>query len=399
MQWASALGSHESLEECIREGAEQIREQLGAATPDLCVIFVSSTFSDAYEKVPSLLSRYLPSRHVIGCCGGGVIGSAREAEFVPAVSLTAAVLPGVDMHMLHLENSEMPDLDVGPDEWERALGVSPAKFPHFILLVDPFSFDIESFVMGLDYAFPRSAKIGGLASDGSAPGENALYLDGAIHRSGLVAAALSGNVAMETIVAQGCRPVGRPMVVTNAQQNFVLELDHKRPVEALQELLQSLPPRDVQLIRQSLFLGIAMDASRQSFNPGDFLIRNVLGLDRNEGILAVGALVRTGQVVQFHVRDATSSSDDLRGVLDVYLRSRPASASGALLFSCLGRGRHLYGVENHDCDMFARSLGDVPLGGFFCNGEIGPVGTTAFVRTFVHGYTSCFGIFRESQRI
>jgi small ligand-binding sensory domain FIST len=337
-------------------------------------------------------------RFLIGCSGGGVIGSAREAEFVPAVSLTAAVLPGVDLHATHLESDEMPDLDAPPEAWEKALGVAASVHPHFVLLAEPFSFAIDNFVMGLDYAFPRSAKIGGLASDGGGPGENVLFIGSDIHRSGGVALSLAGNVAVETVVAQGCRPIGRPLVVTDAHQNLVLEVDHRRPLDVLSGLLESLPPRDLALVRSALFLGIAMDASRQSWGAGDFLIRNVMGIDRNEGILAVGAHVRPGQVVQFHVRDAASSAEDLRAVLEVYLRSRPARASGALLFSCLGRGRHLYGIENHDCDVFAQSVGEIPLGGFFCNGEIGPVGTSGFVRTFVHGYTSCFGMFRASLR-
>lgn len=397
MEWASALASHASLEDCVHDVAGQIRARLGDAPLDLLVVFVSSAFHDAYHEIPAWLERLLPARHLIGCSGGGVIGGAREVEYRPALSVTAARLPDVRLHLFHLHDDDLPDLDSGPDAWERCVGVPAASAPHFVLLADPHSFHIDNAILGFDYAYPRAVKLGGLASSSSGHGGNVLYCGRHAYRSGLVGVALHGNVTLDPVVSQGCRPVGKPLVVTRAEHNLVLALDQRRPLDVLHDLLSSSRPRDLALMRNALFLGIAMDASRQNVQAGDFLIRNVLGVDRDSGVIAVGSLVRPGQVVQFHVRDAETSAEDLRGVLDVYLRSRGEGACGALLFSCLGRGRHLYGVENHDSDLFRRTVGDVPLGGFFCSGEIGPVGTTAFVRTFVHGYTSCFGVFRAAQ--
>jgi small ligand-binding sensory domain FIST len=200
--------------------------------------------------------------------------------------------------------------------------------------------------------------------------------------------AFTGDVRVDTLVAQGCKPVGRSFRVTGCRQNILTELDHKTPLLILKEMAEGLSPRDRQLMRTSLFLGLAMNPSQDERHRGDFLVRNIMGVDQGKGHLAVGALLRTGQVVQFHVRDAVTSAEDLRAQLHGF-SSTKIKPKGALLFSCLGRGQHLYGQSNHDSQLFQEKVGAVPLGGFFCNGEIGPVAGT----TYLHGYTSCFGLF------
>ena len=180
------------------------------------------------------------------------------------------------------------------------------------------------------------------------------------------------------------------MRVTESRRNLLMQLDGQPPLAVLRELFESLNERDRGLIRHSLFLGVVMDEFLEEPQQGDFLIRNVLGMDERSGALAVGELLKEGQLVQFHLRDAETSAQDLTAVLDRYAAdNRENQAQGALLFSCLGRGQYLYGRPNHDTDIFQEKLGEVPLGGFFCNGEIGPVSGS----TFLHGYTSSFGIF------
>ena len=391
MRWTSAHGQANDLESCLRQAVAGVREGLPGGEPDLAVVFVSSLFRHRFDEVPGLLRELLPARHVLGCSGGGTIGGGREIEHAPAVALSAAVLPGVEVHPFRLEAEDLPDLDGPPDAWHRALGVAPRPTPHFVLLSDPFSFDVEALARGLDYAFPRSGKVGGLASDSPAPGGNALYLDGEVHDSGLVGLALSGNLFVDTVVAQGCRPIGEPKVITRCKGSFLLELEGRRCLEVLQEVLLDLDERDRRLARHSLFLGMLMDPTNMKPAPGDFLVRNLLGADPRHGALAVGAELRPGQTVQFHLRDARTSSEDLERMLLRYRQDRgDTRPEGALLFSCLGRGQHLYGTPDHDTRLLEQHLGPVPTAGFFCNGEIGPVGGT----TYVHGYTSCLGLFR-----
>jgi small ligand-binding sensory domain FIST len=258
------------------------------------------------------------------------------------------------------------------------------------LLADPFSFPVPHLLAGLDYAYPGSVKLGGLASGARQPGQNALYLDDAMQETGAVGVALAGNLRVSTIVAQGCRPVGEPLRITACRDNILLELENQPALNAIKKLMPRLSSRDRQLASQALFVGVVMDELSGEAQAGDFLIRNIVGLDADSGALAVGELLRDGQVIQFHVRDAETAAEDLNLLLGRFAQEPQAqTVHGALLFSCLGRGVHLYGRADHDTETFQERVGDVPLGGFFCNGEIGPVAGA----TYLHGFTSAFGIF------
>ena len=391
MKWASAISEESSLDAALEACAASLRDQLGEA-PQLAVAFVSPHFQAEYGRVGQVLGELLGAEHTFGCSGGGIIGAGLEVEQRPALSVTAATLPGVNVEAFHLEGDKLPDLDAGPDKWQELLGLSESQDPHFVLLADPFSFPVQNLIMGLDFAFPRAAKIGGLASGAQKPGDNALFLDDTVHGAGAIGLALHGNITVDTVVAQGCRPIGDAMRITSSHRNVLAELDGKPPMAVLQELFRTLSERDRQLMGHSLFLGVVMDEFLDEPVQGDFLIRNVVGMDQRTGSLAIGEMLKEGQLVQFHLRDAETSAQDLTFVLERYAAdNRENEVPGALLFSCLGRGEYLYGRPNHDTEIFQEKLGQVPLGGFFCNGEIGPVGGT----TFLHGYTSSFGLFRS----
>ena len=399
MHWASAISQQNTLRAALSECATSVRSALAAAdaganaAPDLAVVFASSEYADDYADLPALIADLLgPQTLLVGCSGGGIIGGGAEIEQAPAVSLTAAILPGVRIRPVRLDASDLPSMDAPPDDWHAALAVNPADQPQFVLLADPMSFPAQEFLLGMDYAYPAAAKIGGLASAGQGARQNGLFLGSDYHDSGAVGVALSGNIIVETVVAQGCRPIGETMRITRSDRNFLVELDGHPPIEVLRRIYQRAGQRDRDLMQHSLFLGVVMDAMLDRPQQGDFLIRNVMGMDQRSGVLAIGEMLKEGQLVQFHLRDAETSADDLTAVLERYaLENRENPAHGALLFSCLGRGKYLYGKPNHDTEVFHDKIGaGVPLGGFFCNGEIGPVSGT----TFLHGYTSSFGIFR-----
>jgi small ligand-binding sensory domain FIST len=373
VRWSSAASAAPRLAAAVNEAAATVRASLDGVAPDLVVAFVSAHHESEYRLLPSLVRGALGNGRLFGCSAGAVIGGGRELEEQPGLSLTAAVLPGVSMTPFHLEEPALPHLPADAS-------------PSFVLIPDPFTFDVDELLHHLDTGWPGSTVIGGLASGGRSPGGNALFLDAAVYRRGVVGLALAGDVAVDTIVAQGCRPIGEPMFVTRSERNVIQELDGRRAGVVLQEIYNRASSDDQALFRHSLHLGIVMREDRQEYRHGDFLIRNVMGIDGKSGALVVGALVHTGMVVQFHLRDARTSAADLEELLGRY-RGKPA---GALLFSCLGRGKHLYGEPDHDTNAFHRHAGDVPLGGFFCNGEIGPVHGT----TFLHGFTSAFGLFR-----
>lgn len=395
MKWASAVSEQRTLADALEECTGAAAERLGPGVePDLALVFASAFYLNEYYQVSEVLRRRFPRATLVGCSGAGVIGEGREVEDTPGVSLSVASLPQVSISAFHIKAADLPSPDSPPDTWAKLVGVQPAAEPHFVLLVEPFSMRGDELVEGLDYAFPNSVKIGGLASGGFQPSSHALFLDDGVFSDGAVGVGLSGNIVLDTVVAQGCRPVGEPMRVTQADRNLLLAVDGEPPIHHLQNMYERLSPRDRELVQGNLFLGIAMDPLQEEVKAGEFLIRNVVGADSREGTLAIGAMLQEGQLVQFHVRDAITSAEDLHDRLqDFAAEIRGRSPEGALLFSCTGRGKHLYGRPDHDTDQFREALGTLPLTGFFCNGEIGPVGGA----TYLHGYTSSFGIFRPRE--
>ena len=394
MRWSSAVSDAPSVADAVSQCAATIEAEFVAPAADLIVAFASAHHATDFEAVPELVRQHIGDGLLIGCSGGGVIGAGREVEHRPGFAMTVAHLPDVELAPFHIENDTLPDADSAPEKWEALVGTRADVQPQFILLADPFSIAAESLLMGLDYAFPKSVKIGGLASGAQQPGGNALYLADNLHRSGAVGVAMHGAIAVDTIVAQGCRPIGRPMQVTSCSKNTLLELDERKPLEVLKTIFEGLSERDQQLVSHSLFLGVVMDPLNDSPQLGDYLIRNIIGADHERGALAIGEMLKEGQTVQFHLRDAETSVQDLDALLSRYGSENPIyEDTGALLFSCLGRGEYLYGRPDHDTDMFREKVSAMPLTGFFCNGEIGQVDGT----TYLHGYTSSFGIFRPNH--
>lgn len=390
MKWVSAISVKDNIEGCVEEATASVRKQLDGLEPHLTVIFVSPHFREKYHLVHLMVQERILSGALIGCSGGGIIGGGREVEQSPALSVTSAHLPGVTIETFHADTLNPPGGETAPSVWRQWLGVKAEGSPHFVLLADPFSFRGEEALGGLDFAWPNSRKVGGLASGAQSQGGNALYLNDKIHTQGMVGLALSGNIRLDTIVAQGCRPIGEPMNITKCQDTLLQELDGKPPLEILEGMLDTLSDYDRKLLQTALFIGIEMNPMKDNPGQGDFLIRNLMGVDRPSGALSVGTLLRQGQLVQFHLRDKVMSAEDLKHLLSRHAeQAGPHSASGALMFSCMGRGQGLYGEPDHDSRIFKNKMGDVPIGGFFCNGEIGPVGGA----TFLHGYTSSFGIF------
>lgn len=408
MKWASAISTRASLETAVKEVAQQATEQLGEV-PDLALVFVSTAFASEYTRLLPLLKEELPTARIVGCSGSGVIGMAdgfpEEIEKGPALSLTLAYLPNVEIQSFHFTELDLPDLDSPPAQWSDLIGVAPERNPSFILMADPFSSGTSELLQGMDFAYPGAAKVGGLAGVESFSRSSGLFCDGGLHREGIVGVALSGEIVLESIVAQGCRPIGELYRVSEGDRNIMLKLSpdeladngpSQTPLEVLQNIFQGLDEADRELAQSALFIGVAQSGFKPSLTQRDFLIRNLVGVDPRNGAIAVADKIRPGMRIQFHMRDAQTSAEDLENRLRRYrverledkLDSQGSSPMGALLFACTGRGQGLYDEPNFDSDLFEKYLGPLPIGGFFCNGEIGQVGAT----TFLHGFTSVFGI-------
>jgi small ligand-binding sensory domain FIST len=393
MRWTSAI----SAEPSARKGAARSAEGTAAARAlatcardalgdraDLALVFASGRHAAAFPRLVEDLRRELPDAVLVGCTASGIFGGGRELEGASAASVVAARLPGTRVLPFALEGETL--------DLRRALELEPGRTPAaLLLLADPFTFHAEAWLESLHAAFPGCPAIGGLASGGARPGDHVLCAGDRMLRAGIAGAALYGPLALDAVVAQGCRPIGAPLFVTRARDNLVLELDGRSPLALLRELFERAAPEDKLLFRGSLFVGLEMREGRSQYGRGDFLIRNIAGIDAQSGAIAVAGPVREHQILQFQLRDRRTSAEDLDHCLERYRRSQdPAAVRGALLFSCVGRGAGLYGEPDHDSLAFKRALGDVPLGGFFGNGELGPVDG----RTYLHAYTSAFGLFR-----
>lgn len=398
MKLASAIAVEYDFEEAFNRCVNTVVQELGSRRPaSLVLVFVSSAFSEEVQRIPDMLKSHFPKALALGCTAQGVIGNGLEEERRPAIALMAVHLPKTKITPFRITQENLPSPDDSPDAWTDLIGLSPENQTSFLILMDPFTSPAEEILAGLDFAFPNAPKVGGIASGGQTPGSNSLFLAKYMYTEGAVGVALTGDVVLDTIVAQGCRSIGEPMRITKCQQNLLLEVDGQPPITYLQELYQRLTPKDQELLRGNLLLGIAMEPI-DALNDGtkvEYLIRNILGGDKDRGILAISEMLREGQLVQFHVRDASAAKEDLSQRITGYMNAtNRKTLAGALLFQCNGRGTHMYGITNHDTDLFRKLAGPLPIGGFFCGGEIGPVGSS----TYLHGFTSSFAIFRKPSR-
>lgn len=371
-----------------RDVVRYVQRELQGERPDLAFLFITPHHARQLEEGAAAIAGELNARCLIGCTAESVAGGAREHEREPAITLWAARLPGVDVQAGQLRFDQTPDGNV-------LLGLpdlSPAarSSATMLLLGEPFSFAPELLLERLAEDYPGLAVLGGMASGAQSPGENRLFFGRETCVDGAVAVTLSGDIRIRSIVSQGCRPFGKSFVVTRTDRNLILELGGKPALEKLHEVASQLSQAELALVERGLHLGVAIDASKTSHERGDFLVRNVVGVDQTRGALAITDVVRTGQTVQFHVRDAETASEDLRLLLENAARDG-AQPLGALLFSCNGRGRRMFDVPHHDAGALARQFDKLPLAGFFAAGELGPVGG----QNFLHGFTASIALFER----
>lgn len=384
----AGLSTHDDGREAARAAIDAALAPLGGDPADLVLLFVSPQHEDMQRDIIDIATERVEGATVLGCSAGGVIGMRREIEDAPAVAAWAAALPGVGVQPFRLTFQREDDHAIVEGLEDLP---SPDAQPLILMLADPFSFPADVLLDHLNDTGASIPIVGGMASGGLEAGRNSLYFNDEILRDGAVGAILTG-AGMTTVVSQGCRPVGKTYAVTRAERNVLFELGGAPAMSRIEELYQGSSERDQLLIRRGLHVGSAITETKPELVRGDFLIRNVVGVDRESGAIAISDLIEVGRTVQFQVRDAESAREDLRVVLERERRARPGGVAGALLFSCNGRGSALFGQPDHDVGAVRRAFGDVPVAGFFAAGEIGPVAG----KNFLHGFTASILLFRES---
>lgn len=323
---------------------------------------------------------------LIGAVSGGLIGVQREVESASGMSLLLVRLEETKLTPVVISNEQIEE-STGPAYWQMETGLGPEDMDSWIVLANPFAPELERWLSEWNVAFPKAPSIGGLASGINGPGEKALLFDGKAIDAAAVAVAVKGT-KIRTIVSQGCKPVGEPFTITQAEENLVYSLGSRPAYQVLNETFNALSDEEKERARGNLFAGIAASEYVAELGRGDFLVRNLLGADPQTGAVAIGARARSGQTLQYQLRDRNSAHDDLIELATVN-GLQGCAPFASLVFSCNGRGQRFFGVPNHDAATLAEIFGPVPSAGFFCNGEIGPVGRASYL----HGYTASVALF------
>jgi small ligand-binding sensory domain FIST len=390
MPFAAALSTAPDASRALDEVCAGVRHSF-TGTPDLALVFFSPHHVDTAETIVASLHKQLGPRCLLGCTGEAIAGTGREVEAEPALSLwLARWSSSVELYPFHLMLEETSD-GFSLLGWPDSLLTADPAESAMLLLGDPFTFPADVFLQQINDHHPKLRVMGGMASGGRGPGENRLLLNDQVLLDGAIGVLLQGPVRIRTIVSQGCRPIGQPMVITKARGNIIEELGGQPPLRRLQQLWQELKPHDQELFQRGLHVGRVINEYQGEFQRGDFLVRNVIRLYRDSGALEITDYVRVGQTVQFHVRDADSADEDLHALLQLDATAHEQRPSGALLFTCNGRGTRLFSEPHHDARAVSAEIGALPLAGFFAAGELGPVGG----QNFIHGFTASVVLFEE----
>jgi len=412
MRFASSVSTGANLQTIYDELLQGVNGKLGAPV-DFAALFFTAWVSPGAQQLMEAIQETVSPRVLIGCSCESIIGNDEEIELQPGASLLVGSMPGVEIQPFRVGLDEYRELLASEERMEREgwspeeimakawsehleeerlqqrLGTGPEHRAQ-ILLADPFSTPVDDLLGRIDQVF-GTPTFGGMASGAHRPGSNMLILNDQIYGEGVVGVGLGGALRVDGVVSQGCRPVGEPMVITKAEGTSILELARRPALEVVQEVLAELPEQERQLVEHGLFVGVVINEYQTEFRRGDFLVRGIMGAQRQTGAVVVGGPVRAGQTIQFHVRDADTADEDLRELLEPQAwLSRPA---GALMFSCNGRGTRMFEQPHHDARTVREILPAVPLAGFFAMGELGPVGG----KSFSHGHTASIALFREPE--
>lgn len=389
LAFASAISTNPNALAALDEVVALVQEQF-SGEPTLALLFVSANhISEADELAPRLCER-LGTERVIGCSGESIVGVGTEVEMASAMSLWVASLPATNVLPMRLEflrTAEGGSIVGWPDEL-------PDRWPEgsaLLALGDPFTFAAELLLERINEDQPGVPVIGGMASAATQPGENCLFFGPQVYSDGAVAMLIHGDVLIRSIVSQGCRPIGEHFVVTKAERNVIQQLGGVPAYQRLIEVYATLATHEQEMLRRGLHVGRVVSEYQDTFEQGDFLVRNVVGVDQESGEIVIGDYVRAGQTVQFHVRDADTADGELMQLMAEIKDAPTADPRGALLFTCNGRGTRLFPGPNHDAEAIGDALDNAPLAGFFAAGEMGPVGG----KNFLHGFTASIAVFSK----
>jgi len=390
-KFASALSTEDSTDQALAEVLREALEQLSAPV-DLAYIFVTSHHQDHLDAIAKESCRLLGTECVIGCMAESVLCNDQEAEETPAISLWLASLPGTSVVPMHLKFERTPDGGTITG-WSEQLPKQWPEHASTFVVSEPFSFPADLLLERINEDFPGTSVVGGIASASYEPGENRIILGPNVLKEGAVFVYLEGKVRVRPVVSQGCRPIGKPMVITQSERNVIHQLGGFPALNRVEEIYKTLPVTDQKLVQRGLHIGRVVSEYQSDRTQGDFIIRNVVGIDKDSGALMIGDYAKTGQTVQFQIRDEFSASAELKQMF-AEAKNQSSQPLAALTFSCNGRGSKLFSQPHHDANCLKQCFGEIPNAGFFAAGEIGPVAG----QNFLHGFTACVALFEQIEQ-
>jgi small ligand-binding sensory domain FIST len=376
-------------ETALSAWAQRLRQNLRAPRVSLGLLFMTPHYFDAAARILEVLRVHAEIPLLLGCSSTGLIIGSREIEDEPGLVLSLFSLPGAELRGVHFTQAQVEEAN-GPGYWALETGLTAEQLNGWLAFADPFNMDAEAWLRGWNEAYAPKPIVGGLASGDHSQRRTQLYLDGGVFEEGGVAVAVAGEVELLSVISQGCTPIGQTWTITKAEGHILHMIGNRPAYEVLQETFTNLPEHEQRKARGNLFVGLVVNEYLEDFHRGDFLVRNIMGADPQTGSLAIAANAREGQTMQFQRRDAAAATEDMTVLLD-RLAQRLAGRGlyGGCLCTCNGRGHRLFGHPNHDAALAREKLGPIELAGFFCNGEIGPIGE----RNFLHGFTASLALF------
>jgi small ligand-binding sensory domain FIST len=373
----------------LRDWARSLRAQLTAPEVSLGLVFMSPKFFAHARQVLEIFRVHAQIPLLAGCSGSSLIAAEHEVEGADGLVLALYYLPGSQLTAFHF-TQEMVEESTGKDSWQTKTGVARSDVNGWLAFVDPFHLDAEAWLQSWNTGYDSKPVFGGLASGAFPEPYTQIYLNGEVFEEGGVAIAVGGEVELSGVISQGCTPIGESWTLTRVHQNFIQYIANRPAYTVLAETVQNLTAEEQKKAQGNLFIGLVVNEYLEDFHRGDFLVRNLLGADPSSGVLAVAALPRAGQTVQFHRRDPAAATEDMDELLN---RARHNLAGrtvyGSCLCCCNGRGVNFFNAPDHDAAMIQKQLGPFGLAGFFCNGELGPIGD----KNFLHSYTASLALF------
>ncbi|WP_165423534.1 FIST signal transduction protein [Ktedonosporobacter rubrisoli] len=381
----AALAAHTDWEKALQDALAQIGDSLA----DVALLFASDEYSDSFAEIVRRVRSATKARILLGCSGQGIVGTGVELEDVPCLSLLTLSLPGASLRAAHI-TQDLLETSLRPDILRDQLDIPLDDVNAWLVFADPFQMNCEELINSLARAYADTPMLGGLASSDTGELHTHVFLNDEVFTEGAVALAIGGSYTILPLVSQGCEPIGEPWTITGVQENGLVEtISNRSAYELLVETLLALPADMQRRAQRNLLVGLAADEYRATFSRGNFLIRNLIGVDRRTGALAIGAQPRVGQTIQFQIRDAETADLDLHELLEGAKEKLGTNrAVAGILCTCNGRGEGLFSIPNHDAELIEQELGPLPLAGLFCNGEIGPIGN----RPFLHGFTASLAL-------